>query len=166
MVKLLQYFFIITISFTTFGCEDDAPMSCPNIDSLESEVKINGETLLLQMAEVRKNSTSELDTYEFLIDAVGSDCNQILKFRFYGSVPIDEPLEGSFTLIESIVFTAERITSFTYTVETIEPVNFDILYAMSGEAQITDHSNNEYTLAITAQLSNEEEVSLNLRHEF
>jgi hypothetical protein len=141
-------------------------MDCYNLESIEGEIKIDDEVLLLQKAEVRENATTELDTYEFLIEAIGSDCNQILKFRFYASVSNSEILEGEFTLIESIVYTANHITSFTYTIETIQPSNFEIEYAVNGEGSIINYSNNEHSIDINAELSDNKEVKLYLRYQF
>jgi hypothetical protein len=166
MVKLFRLFFIAYVCFVNIGCTDDSPAACSEIEQLDSEIEINGERLLLQKAEVRENTTSLLDTYEFLIDAVGSDCDQLLKFRFYASVPISENLEGDFTVVESSVYTAYQITSFTYTVETIEPNSFDIVYAVNGEGKITEHSENEYSIDIKAELPDNKEVDFNLRFQF
>lgn len=166
MKNVLNCMPLVLIMLLLMGCEDDPPTPCPNIMSTDGEIEINEEKLLFQMAEVRPNATPTLDTYEFLIEAIGSNCNKIQKFRFYTSVPINEKLEGEFSVIESIRYTKYQITSLTYTLETLDPRGFDIKYAVSGECKLKTHNEKEYSVEMEAVLKSGQMVNCNFRYQF
>ncbi|HMQ48758.1 MAG TPA: hypothetical protein PKA00_14995 [Saprospiraceae bacterium] len=166
MKKQISTGIMLCLCFMILGCNEDPIINCPNLDSIQGEIEINGQRLPLQMAEVFNAEPPSLDAYEFLIDAIGNDCNEILKFRFYATVLKNEPLNGEFQIMESNVYTAHKITSFTYTVETIEPINFDIQAAISGTVLFTTHSESEYTMQVDAQLTDGKRVTMNFKHQF
>ena len=141
-------------------------MECVDIENIPHEIELNGESLLLQRAEARVDQTEDFETCEFLIDAVGRDCNQILKLRFYATASTKSVLEGKYDVIESIVFTPQHITSLTYTIKTIEPLDFEKSYGIGGEIDITVHQEREYSLDANVELSDGNQLTMKLRYDF
>lgn len=168
MVKTFRLLIIVYWCLIGLACGEETLEPCPNITNLiEGEAEVNGEKQLLHLAKVNKEVITGLDTYEFLIESIANDCNQILQFRFYATVPNDAKLKGKFRLIESSVYTAFHITSFSFNKNTEEPMDNHILNGISGMATIALHAENEFSIELKALFSEEEnEVKLNLRHQF
>ncbi len=154
--------------FSISACQnvEPNPVACDNIQNIDSLVKINGESLYLASAEYRKNDTGTLDTYEFLISAIGSNCNQTQELRFYLSESIGESLDGIYPVVESVVFTADTLTSGDYVIKQIDPFDFNRRYYKSGEMRVINHGNGNLDLDLNVSLEDGEAFTLEMRFDF
>lgn len=136
------------------SCSKDEPTSCEDIEHTLEEAEVNDEVLYMQQTRVSKSDTPTLSNFEFLLHAVGSNCNQIQELRFYVSTPLEGPLTGSYDLENTIVFTIGKMTSATYAVKTLMPFDFDRQEFTSGSVNISLKDDATYEVKVIGELAN------------
>lgn len=154
----------IIILISLFGIfsscsKEDKLLECPELDQPVGVIEINEKDRSLLVSEIRIDEIPGLMTHEFLIESIGDNCNEIFKLRFYITTPSGGPIEGTYDVFPTAVFTADKMTSLAYTIQTLEPLDFYIEYATEGTATITAGPDDAFTIRANATLEDGEELS-------
>jgi hypothetical protein len=169
MRSSLRLILLIPFSFFLSGCDKGLPEPCNQVANIPGEIKVNGDKLLLKIATVSKvaKPTLNLDAYEFIFHAIGKDCNSIERFRFYANVPTNAKLNGEFQIIDTNIFTVNKITSFEYSTKIIEPLAFkDLGKIKTGTIKISEVKANQYDVSINCQFDNGKKLTVSFLHQF
>lgn len=166
ITKLFALLLLTGLVLTSCNKDDDTEESegCASLTTLNGNITFNGESSNLIIAQLLVSDFAGSTTYVFQIGAT-TDCEVVTTSNITVAVETGTSVTGTYDIID--FFDADDGDAygsiFTQNLLTLSQSSSDIA---SGTVSVTDNSNNNFTLDISAMPISGASVEMELTHQF
>lgn len=168
MKKLLSLLFLSMTLICFSSCKDDDESSSDCMGLLESggEMKIDGVTFNLSIAQLLVTTGFDGDVYLFQVGGISSDCNNVKTLSFSIEIPTDTELDGTYEIKSFFDAELNDATSVNFIDQTISPLSQSLVEVKSGTIEITTHADREFSIDMAGDFVGGGSVTIDFRRKF